>query len=89
MTSAQFDEGLRLAVEKAGGIRALARELGISSPSILGWRRVPSYRIVQVEMVTGIPRETLRPDLYRSLTVEEQDWRKKHLGPERLDGAAP
>jgi DNA-binding transcriptional regulator YdaS (Cro superfamily) len=65
MTSAHFDEGLRLAVEKAGSIRALARELGISAPSLLGWRRIPSYRIIQVEMVTGIRREKLRPDLYR------------------------
>jgi len=88
MPSAQFDEGLRLAVEKAGSIRALARELGISSASLVGWRRVPSYRIKQVEAVTGIPREKLRPDLYRPLTVEEQDWCKK-FGPERLDGAVP
>ena len=68
MTSAHFDEGLRLAVEKAGSIRALARELGISAPSLLGWKRVPTYRIKQVEMVTGIRREKLRPDLYRSAT---------------------
>ena len=88
MPSAQFDEGLRLAVEKAGGINALARKLGITPGSLFEWKRVPAHRILQVEAVTGIPREKLRPDLYRPLTVEEQDWCKK-FGPERLDGAVP
>jgi DNA-binding transcriptional regulator YdaS (Cro superfamily) len=59
------EEGLRLALEKAGGIRALARALGVTSPAILEWRRIPSHRILQAEAVTGIPREKLRPDLYR------------------------
>jgi hypothetical protein len=40
--------------------------LGIRPSSVLKWWRVPSDRIVQVEYVTGIPREKLRPDLYRS-----------------------
>jgi DNA-binding transcriptional regulator YdaS (Cro superfamily) len=59
------DEGLRLAIKTAGGLRALARELGMSSPALWAWTRVPADRILQVEAVTGIPREKLRPDLYR------------------------
>jgi DNA-binding transcriptional regulator YdaS (Cro superfamily) len=82
------EEGLRLAIEKAGGLNALARELGITGAALCEWRRVPTHRILQVEAVTGIPREKLRPDLYRPLTAEEQDWCKK-FGPERLDGAVP
>jgi DNA-binding transcriptional regulator YdaS (Cro superfamily) len=73
MTSAHFDEGLRLAVKKAGSIRALAFELGISAPALLVWKRVPAHRILQLEAVTGIRREKLRPDLYRSrrkLTIQ-------------------
>jgi DNA-binding transcriptional regulator YdaS (Cro superfamily) len=57
--------GLKLAIEAAGGLRPLARELGISVTSLSGWSRVPSHRILQVEAVTKIPREKLRPDLYR------------------------
>jgi DNA-binding transcriptional regulator YdaS (Cro superfamily) len=59
------DEGLRLAIETAGGIRPLARKLGISSQSLTAWQRIPWYRILQVEAVTKIPREKLRPELYR------------------------
>ena len=59
------DEGLRLAVTAAGSFNALANALGISSASISTWRRVPTHRILQVEAVTGIRREKLRPELYR------------------------
>ena len=65
MASWSPDEGLRLAVEAAGGIRPLARLLGIAPQSLMGWSRVPADRILQVEAVTKIRREKLRPDLYR------------------------
>jgi DNA-binding transcriptional regulator YdaS (Cro superfamily) len=65
----KMDEGLRLAVEAVGGIRELARRLGVSPSAILQWRRIPADRLVQVEAVTGIPREALRSDLYRKSTV--------------------
>lgn len=58
------DYGLEKAIEAAGGVRALARTLGISQPAISGWKRIPSDRVVAVENVTGIPRAELRPDLY-------------------------
>lgn len=59
------DAGLQAAIKAAGGIKPLARALGMSHPALIKWRRVPSHRIVQVEQATGIPREQLRPDLYR------------------------
>ena len=59
------NEGLTLAIEVAGGIRPLARELGLSPQAFSEWKRVPAHRILQVEAVTEIPREQLRPDLYR------------------------
>jgi DNA-binding transcriptional regulator YdaS (Cro superfamily) len=59
------DKGLRLAIEAAGTRYRLAMLLGVRPSSILKWRRVPSGRILQVEAVTGIPREKLRPELYR------------------------
>lgn len=60
-----MDRALKQAIEEMGGYRSLARALGISHQAIVGWKRVPSERILQVEKVTGIPREELRPDLYR------------------------
>jgi DNA-binding transcriptional regulator YdaS (Cro superfamily) len=60
------DEGLQLALEAMGGFRALARELGMSPQAVHKWRRIPADRILQVEMITKIPRRNLRPDLYRS-----------------------
>lgn len=58
------DEGLRLAIEAAGGVGALARGLGIRQPSVSSWTRVPVERIGAVEALTGVARERLRPDLY-------------------------
>ena len=62
---AKYDAGLKKAIEVAGGINALARELGMSAAAVWEWRRVPYDRILQVEAVTGVPREELRPELYR------------------------
>jgi DNA-binding transcriptional regulator YdaS (Cro superfamily) len=58
------DEGLTLAIKAAGGFRPLARLLGISTSALSGWKRVPAYRVLQVEAITGIARERLRPELY-------------------------
>jgi DNA-binding transcriptional regulator YdaS (Cro superfamily) len=60
----EIDEGLRKAIEVAGSLRRLAMLLGITPAALLEWWRVPAHRILQVEAVTGIPREQLRPDLY-------------------------
>lgn len=53
-----------MAVAKAGGMRALARALGINYQAIQSWKRIPAERVVAIERITGIPREQLRPDLY-------------------------
>lgn len=58
------EAGLRQAIEAAGGVRALARLLGVSQPTVSGWRRVPADRVLAVEALTGIDRTVLRPDLY-------------------------
>ena len=62
------DAGVRAAVQAAGGFHALGRSLGISHEAIRQWQRVPDRRIIQVEKVTGVDREILRPDLYRRTT---------------------
>lgn len=44
--------------------RQLAIRLGISSQAVSQWRRIPVSRVLDVERVTGVPREQLRPDVY-------------------------
>jgi DNA-binding transcriptional regulator YdaS (Cro superfamily) len=63
--SKNLDEGLRLAIEAAGTRYMLAKKLRISPAAVLYWDRVPADRVVEVERVTGVPREKLRPELYR------------------------
>lgn len=58
------DTGLDKAIDAAGGVRALARALGVSQPAVSNWKRVPADRVVAVESVTGIARAHLRPDLF-------------------------
>lgn len=55
---------LEKAIAAAGNASELARRLGISVQSIQQWKRIPAERIVEIERVTGIPREELRPELY-------------------------
>jgi DNA-binding transcriptional regulator YdaS (Cro superfamily) len=60
------DHGLEAAVAAAGGVGALAKVLGIASPSLSGWKRVPAERVIQIERLLGgaVSRHTMRPDLY-------------------------
>ena len=57
--------GLKAAIDAAGGVRSLARLLGITHQAIAQWDQVPAERMLEIERVTGIARERLRPDLYR------------------------
>lgn len=54
------------AIEIAGGITKLARELALASHSVVDqWRRnrVPAEHCPRIEEVTGIRCEELRPDV--------------------------
>lgn len=59
------DDGLKAAIKAAGGLRALARLLGISHQAILQWKKIPASRILEIEAAAGIARERLRPELYQ------------------------
>jgi TorA maturation chaperone TorD len=59
------DSGLDEAIKAAGGVGALARQIGISQPSVSNWARIPSERVIAVEAATGVSREILRPDLFQ------------------------
>ena len=60
-----MDPGLLAAIKAVGTRYRLAVLLGIHPSSVLKWHRVPIGRVLQVEEVTGVPREKLRPELYR------------------------
>jgi DNA-binding transcriptional regulator YdaS (Cro superfamily) len=54
------------AINRAGGLKCLAAAVGVSAPSIIGWRRrgeIPVDRLAAVSAATGIPAAELRPDL--------------------------
>ena len=61
----KYPAGVRRAIKSAGGLSSLARLLKITPQSIQKWTRVPRKRILQLEELTGVPREKLAPDLYR------------------------
>jgi len=58
------EPGLSEAIRVGGGVGELARQVGISQPSVSNWTRIPAERVVAVEAVTGVDRAILRPDLY-------------------------
>lgn len=54
-------------VQAAGGLQPLAATLGVRYQAIQAWLkrgRVPAERVIAIERATGVPRSTLRPDIY-------------------------
>ncbi|MBG5986718.1 helix-turn-helix domain-containing protein [Proteus vulgaris] len=66
--------GLKKAIDKSGGQTRLAKLITdvsgktVKQQQIWNWlnrnKRIPSDKVLLVELVTGIPRNKLRPDLY-------------------------
>ena len=56
---------VQLAVDAAGGYRKLGRLLDISYQAIRQWNHIPAERMIEIEIITGVPREELRPDIFR------------------------
>jgi DNA-binding transcriptional regulator YdaS (Cro superfamily) len=48
-----------------GLLSLVARALGVTRGAVTKWQQVPAERVLAVEKATGIPRERLRPDLYK------------------------
>lgn len=57
-------EALDRAIQKAGGVSALAIELGITRQAISQWDEVPPLQVLAVERASGVPRHELRPDIF-------------------------
>jgi DNA-binding transcriptional regulator YdaS (Cro superfamily) len=66
----------------------LAKSLGVTPGAISQWRRVPSERVLEVEAATGIPRHTLRPDLY-SVALKPHRKRDTQRPSHAKDAAKP
>jgi DNA-binding transcriptional regulator YdaS (Cro superfamily) len=59
-------------LQTRGNASKLARDLGITHAAVGQWQgKCPAERVVEVERITGIPREALRPDLYRRAPANE------------------
>jgi DNA-binding transcriptional regulator YdaS (Cro superfamily) len=56
---------IKKAIVAAGTAQKLADKLGITRSTIYAWREIPTKYIIEIERITKVPREELRPDLYR------------------------
>jgi DNA-binding transcriptional regulator YdaS (Cro superfamily) len=79
------DPALEKAIGSVGGVRALARSLGISQPAISSWKRVPADRVLSVEATTGVSRSDLRPDIYPQSDLAVMAGRPDQATPHALD----
>jgi hypothetical protein len=59
-----LDTPLDRAARSAGGFPKLAKKLGCSAAAIYQWDKVPVERAIQIERLTGISRQELRPDIF-------------------------
>lgn len=64
-----MNKGLRLAIKAAGGKSALARVVRpiVSRQAVNKWTKVPLRHLGRLEQQLRIPRQQLRPDLYRGM----------------------
>jgi len=53
-------------------VAKIARGLGVSRSAVHQWERVPAERVVEIERISGIPREKLRPDLHLPRTYHHE-----------------
>lgn len=57
--------GMALIRAKRGMPAKVAYGLGLTRAAVLKWQQVPAERLIDIERITGIPREDLRPDLFK------------------------
>ena len=51
----------------------LARRIGVTRGAIAQWDKVPAERMGDVSRATGIPLETLRPDIFEAANAEKAE----------------
>ena len=71
--------GLDLAIQYYGSIPKLAKALGIQRQSVYQWpdRLIPKERARDLEDLTGIPKEKLRPDLFKNKRKKRKKSKKR------------
>lgn len=64
--------GMMLIRSRRGLSAKIASGLGITRSAVAQWDSVPSDLVVEIEQITGLPREALRPDLYERTPAQER-----------------
>lgn len=59
-----MNDGIKQAIQAAGGVKPLADMLGLTRQAIYQWRRVPRGWAIEIEEKLGISRHALRPDIW-------------------------
>jgi DNA-binding transcriptional regulator YdaS (Cro superfamily) len=77
--------GLKRAIEKCGGVSALAARLGTTQSAVSNWllrESLPPERVLPIEQATGgqVTRHELRPDLYPREAMPTAQPAEKQLG---------
>jgi len=55
---------IKVAIEKAGSVKALAELVGVKPQAISQWRRVPVEHVRAIAGLTGLPKHQIRPDVF-------------------------
>lgn len=55
---------MKVLIQRAGSVSALARALSISVSAVSQWRDVPPERVIEIEALTGVSRHIQRPDIF-------------------------
>jgi len=51
-------------VERAGGVRTVAEEIGRSTQLVHQWEYVPAKHVKAVAKLSGLAPKTIRPDIF-------------------------
>lgn len=68
LNKSKANTGVRRAVQVAGSLRKLAALCDVTNPAVVKWLyvSVPAERALQIEKATGVPRQSMRPDLWNN-----------------------
>jgi DNA-binding transcriptional regulator YdaS (Cro superfamily) len=55
---------LAAALDKAGGVGAVAEALGVTLGAVSQWKRCPPQHVVALAQLSGISSDLLRPDIF-------------------------
>lgn len=62
-----MNEITRIAIERAGGPRAVSRQVNLTRQAVAKWDEVPPRHVLVIEELSGVSRYELRPDIYGPL----------------------